>query len=77
MEELESDIIGTSKPYMRLIHKRLEWIQSLPQIFQFYFGGVNRVVREWLKEGCMETSQKITDKIVLLTLSFIRVYSIK
>ena len=46
-----------------------------PQVFQFYFGGVNRVVREWLRGGCKETSREIADMIISLTLSFIQVHS--
>ncbi|MBN2320315.1 MAG: TetR/AcrR family transcriptional regulator [Acidobacteria bacterium] len=113
MEKLESEISDEHKPYMKLIYKRLEWIQSLPHlqvllrsreieelldsfmmdahknalakalgfsfsdnppVFQFYFGGVNRVVREWLRDGCKESFQEIADRIIMLTLSFIRVH---
>jgi AcrR family transcriptional regulator len=113
MEELESKVADEPTPYMKLIYKRLDWIQSLPhlqvllrsrkieelldsfmidthkealeqalgfsfsdnpQVFQFYFGGVNRVVREWLRGGCQETSQEIADMIISLTLSFIQVH---
>jgi len=44
------------------------------QIFHFYFGGVNRVIREWLKGGCKESSREIADNIIMLTISFIRVH---
>lgn len=113
MEELESKVADEPLPYMKLIHKRLDWVQSLPhlqvllrsrkieelldsfmidthkdelekalgssfsehpQVFQFYFGGVNRVVREWLRGGCQETSREIADMIISLTLSFIQVH---
>jgi AcrR family transcriptional regulator len=41
-----------------------------PYLFHFYFGGVNRIIREWLSNGCRESNQEIADKIVSLTRSF-------
>jgi AcrR family transcriptional regulator len=42
-----------------------------PQIFYFYFGGLNRISKEWLKNGCIESSREIADKIINLTQSFV------
>lgn len=42
-----------------------------PYLFHFYFGGVNRIIREWLRNGCHESSREITDRIISLTRSFI------
>lgn len=42
-----------------------------PYLFHFYFGGLNRVIREWLQKGCRESSREITDRIVGLTRAFV------
>jgi hypothetical protein len=41
-----------------------------PQLFHFYFGGVNRIVKEWLLGDCRESSLQITESIVSLTRAF-------
>ena len=40
-----------------------------PNLFHFYFGGVNRIVKEWLLGGCEESPAAITESIVFLTKS--------
>lgn len=40
-----------------------------PNLFHFYFGGVNRIVKEWLTGGCTRSAAEITDSIVTLTFS--------
>ncbi len=42
-----------------------------PSLFHFYFGGVNRVVLRWLEQGCPESTQSLTDRIVAMTRSFV------
>ena len=40
-----------------------------PNLFHFYFGGVNRIVKEWLLGECAQSAQEITESIVSLTSS--------
>lgn len=40
-----------------------------PNLFHFYFGGVNRIVKEWLLGQCRQSAAEITDSIVSLTFS--------
>lgn len=40
-----------------------------PNLFHFYFGGVNRIVKEWLLGGCEESPAVITESLVFLTRS--------
>lgn len=40
-----------------------------PNLFHFYFGGVNRIVKEWLLGGCRQSAAEITESIVSLTFS--------
>ena len=40
-----------------------------PNLFHFYFGGVNRIVKEWLLSECRQSAAEITDSIVSLTFS--------
>jgi AcrR family transcriptional regulator len=42
-----------------------------PYLFHFYFGGVNRIIREWLRNDCRESSEEIADRIVAITRSFV------
>ncbi len=42
-----------------------------PYLFHFYFGGVNNIVKEWLKNSCRETSREIVEKIVSISRAFI------
>ncbi|MBN1858307.1 TetR family transcriptional regulator [Candidatus Bipolaricaulota bacterium] len=41
-----------------------------PYFFHFYFGGLNRIVREWLNNECQESSLEIADRITSLTRAF-------
>jgi AcrR family transcriptional regulator len=54
--------------FERAIGKRFE---EDPYLFHFYFGGVNRVTKEWLRNGCQEPAGEIADKIISLTRSFV------
>ena len=47
-------------------------IEDDPFLFHFYFGGVNRIIREWLRNDCQESSLAIAETIISLTRSFIR-----
>jgi len=38
-----------------------------PNLFHFYFGGVNRIIKEWLLGNCTQSAGEITDSIVSLT----------
>lgn len=38
-----------------------------PYLFHFYFGGVNRIIKEWLHGNCKQSAGEITDSIVSLT----------
>ena len=40
-----------------------------PNLFHFYFGGVNRIVKEWIRGGCEQSAGDITESIVTLTFS--------
>lgn len=40
-----------------------------PNLFHFYFGGVKRIVKEWLLGHCSQSAAEITDSIVSLTFS--------
>lgn len=40
-----------------------------PNLFHFYFGGVNRIVKEWLLEECKQPAGEITESIVSVTFS--------
>ena len=55
-------------PLEQFLGKRFE---EDPNLFHFYFGGVNRIIREWLKNDCREPSLEITDKILSLTRAFV------
>ena len=48
----------------RFFEKRFE---DDPNLFHFYFGGVNRIVKEWLLGECGQSAAEITDSIVQLT----------
>jgi len=37
-----------------------------PYVFHFFYGGINRIIIEWLKSGCIESAHEITDKIMHL-----------
>ncbi|MBN2656355.1 MAG: TetR/AcrR family transcriptional regulator [Spirochaetales bacterium] len=43
-----------------------------PQLYQFYFGGINRIVQEWLRGRCRESSREISEKIISITKTFIQ-----
>jgi AcrR family transcriptional regulator len=55
-------------PLEQAIGKRIE---EDPYLFHFYFGGVSRIIREWLKGGCQESSRDISDRVISLTRSFV------
>ncbi|MBL7005585.1 MAG: TetR/AcrR family transcriptional regulator [Spirochaetia bacterium] len=42
-----------------------------PHIYHFYFGGVNRTIRDWLNTGCQEPAETIAKKVIYLTATFI------
>ncbi len=42
-----------------------------PYLFHFFFGGINRIVLEWLENGSREPSREIAYKIIALTRSFL------
>lgn len=44
-----------------------------PNLFHFYFGGVNRIVKEWLLGECGQSADEVTESIVSLTISLAKV----
>jgi AcrR family transcriptional regulator len=68
-ELLEGFIITSHKPALEnAFGKRFE---DDPYLFHFYFGGINRIFREWLSNGCPEPSREMADRIIELTRSFV------
>lgn len=61
-------ITAHGKKLEQLLGKRFE---DDPYLFHFYFGGVSRIIREWLQDDCRESASEITDKIISLTEAFI------
>lgn len=70
IEELLDDFRITSHvtTLEQLVGRRFE---DDPYLFHFYFGGLNRIIREWLKNDCRESTSEITDRIISLTRAFI------
>jgi AcrR family transcriptional regulator len=58
-------------------HKRqLEQLSGLhftddPYFFHFVLGGMSTIIREWLKNGCKDSSRALADKIIALTRAFV------
>ena len=41
-----------------------------PFFFHFYFGGLDNMIREWLKNECQESSRELAEKIISITRAF-------
>lgn len=70
IEEL-LDAFRTASHTPALEHAVGKHFSEDPYLFHFYFGGVNRVIGEWLKNGCRESSRELADRIVDLTRAFV------
>jgi AcrR family transcriptional regulator len=53
--------------FERLVGHRYE---DDPYTFHFYFGGINSMIREWLKNDCRESSREMTDRIISISRAF-------
>jgi AcrR family transcriptional regulator len=72
VEELleEFQVIAHLSALERFFGKRFD---DDPNLFHFYFGGVNRIVKEWLLGECRQPAAEVTESIVSLTFSLAKV----